>query len=356
MPFKRDSVAVILDRVYANYISLFKPLDKTPRHNLLKVFASVDAGIYHQNLGDLDFLALQLFPDSAEGEYLREHWSSRVPPLFAIAANGPVLVSGLPRKPIPSGVVFASPSGERYYTEESYKIGEDGKVTVQVKAQNTGLDTNLAAGQELSIVSSIPSGVDSKAVVAEAGINGGADAESDEEYMTRVLLWLRNPVRYGKKGHFAAWARDASPEVSLAWEYKNFSIFGALLIQVINGNQMNGIRQVDNLGEITSYINEVAPPVLFTVRTPDILDLNPVVSLLPNEDSQENRETAVGRMKAFLQLLAMPGIQVTAGALRNAVIDGIRITDAAVKLNGDTTGIVKTTILQYPYLGEVSWE
>lgn len=61
-------------------------------------------------------------------------------------------------------------------------------------------------------------------------------------------------------------------------------------------------------------------------------------------------------MKAFLQLLAMPGIQVTAGALRNAVIDGVRITDAAVKLNGYTTGIVKTTILQYPYLGEVSWE
>lgn len=356
MPFKRDSAAVILDRVYANYVSLFKPLDKTPRHSLLKVFAAVDAGIYHQNLGDLDFLALQLFPDTAEGAYLREHWSSRVTPLYAIAANGPVLVTGLPHKPVPSGLVFASAAGERYYTEQSYKIGADGAAAVQVKAQNAGAVANLAAGQKLSIVSSIPSGIDSEAVVSGEGISGGADAESDEEYLARVLLWLRSPVRYGKKGHFAAWARDASPEVSNAWEYKNFGVFGALLIQVINGNQLNGIYPVDNLEEVTTYISEAAPPVIFTVRTPEIITVNPVVSLPPYEDTQANRETAISRMKALLQLLAMPGIQVTAGALREAIIDGVTITGAAVTLNNDTAGIVRTTILQYPCLGAVSWE
>lgn len=356
MPFSRDSVAVLLDRIYANYVSLFRPLDKTPRHNLLKVFAAVDAGIYHQNLGDLDFLALQLFPDTAEGDYLREHWSMRVTPLYAIAANGRALVTGLPNKPIPSGLVFSSASGERYFTEKSYVIGPDGTVAVQIKAQTAGIIANLAPGQKLSIVSSIPSGVDSEAVVTAEGITGGADAESDEEYLARVLLWLRNPVRYGKKGHFAAWARDASPEVSMAWEYKNFGVFGALLIQVINGNQINGVYPVYNLEEVIGYINEVSPPIIFTVRTPEIINVNPVVSLLPYEDTQVNRETAINRMKSFLQLLAMPGIQVTAGALRDAIIDGIMITGAAVKLNGDTAGIIKTTILQYPYLGAVSWE
>jgi len=170
------------------------------------------------------------------------------------------------------------------------------------------------------------------------------------------LLWLRNPVRYGKTGHFAAWARDASPEVFNAWEYKNFGVFGSLLIQVINGSQLSGVFPVDNIAEVTNYINEVAPPIIFTVRTPEIIDLNPTASLLPLEDNHENRELAISRMKAFLQLVAMPGAQVTAGALRSAVIDGVAITDAAVKLNGDAAGIVGTTILQYPYLGEVSWE
>jgi hypothetical protein len=133
-------------------------------------------------------------------------------------------------------------------------------------------------------------------------------------------------------------------------------VFGALLIQVINGNQMNGVQEVANLQEVINYINEVAPPVIFTVRTPEILRLNPALSLLPQEDTQLNRDAAVNRIKAFLQLVAMPGIKITAGALRTAVIDGVGITDATVKLNGDSTGVVDTTILQYPYIGEALWE
>jgi hypothetical protein len=169
-------------------------------------------------------------------------------------------------------------------------------------------------------------------------------------------MQLRTPARYGKKDDFASWAMDSSPEVQSAWEYKNFGVFGALLIQVINGNQMNGVYEVANLEIVTDYISEVAPPVMFTVRTPEILHLNPALSLLAHEDTQLNRDTAVSRIKAFLQLVAMPGIQITAGALRTAVIDGVSITDATVKLNGDTTGIVNTTILQYPYIGEALWE
>ena len=86
MSFKRDSPAALLDRIYANYTSLFRPFDKTPRHSLLKVFASVEAGMYHQLLWDLDFLSKQIFPDTADGECLREHWSSKTAPLYAVTA------------------------------------------------------------------------------------------------------------------------------------------------------------------------------------------------------------------------------------------------------------------------------
>jgi uncharacterized phage protein gp47/JayE len=63
----------MLDRVYANYTSIFTLLAKMPKQNPLKVFVQVDAGMYHQLLGDLDFLAKQLFPDTAGGVYLRDH-------------------------------------------------------------------------------------------------------------------------------------------------------------------------------------------------------------------------------------------------------------------------------------------
>lgn len=161
MSFKRDSLAVLLDRIYAQYTGLFRPLDKTPRHNLLKVFSSVDAGMYHQLLGDLDFLAKQIFPDTAEGAYLREHWSGKVAPLYAVTAFGEATITGSANKPLPAGVVFEAASGERYYLEKSYRLDANGQAAITVKAENPGVQGNLAAGEKLSIVSSIPVGIDS---------------------------------------------------------------------------------------------------------------------------------------------------------------------------------------------------
>jgi uncharacterized phage protein gp47/JayE len=356
MSFKRDSLAVLLDRIYANYVSLYRPLDKTPRHNLLKVFASVDAGMYHQLLGDMDFLSKQLFPDTAEGAYLREHWSGKVTPLYAIAASGEVTITGTAGRPVPSGIVFAAASGEHYYLDKSSRLDADGRALVTVKAENPGTQGNLAPGEKLSIISAVPAGIDSQTEVTGGGIIGGFDAETDEEYLVRVLAMLQNPSRYGKKDDFALWARDASPEVSFAWEYKNFGVFGAVLIQVINGSQINGVHPVNNLAEIKTYINNVAPPVLFEVRTPNIIPINPSASLPPLEDSQANRELAVSRMKAYMQLVSKPGARITAGALRMAVIDGVTITDITVRLGGSTVGVATTTILEYPYIGEITWE
>jgi uncharacterized phage protein gp47/JayE len=356
MPFKRDSLNTILKRTYANYISLYKPLDRTPRYNLLKVFSAVDAGIYHQLLGDMDFLALQLFPDTATGDTLREHWSTRVPPLYATAAFGKVMVTGTPNRAVSAGLIFASDTSERYFTEKQYRINSDGFAIVDVRSENFGAGVNLQAGAKLKIVSAIPAGIDSEAEAAEGGIAGGVDGETDEEYLVRVIAFLRNSTPYGKHGDFAAWAVDSSAEVSAAWEFTNFGVFGALLIQVINGNQFDGVNPVGNLHDVTRYINEHAPPVAFTVRTPQIITFNPVIALLPHEDSQSNRELAINRMRTYLQLTAKPGFCATSGLLRDSVVDGITISDAVVKLEGNPAGTIQTTILQYPVLGEVLWE
>jgi hypothetical protein len=356
MPFIRESLAVLLDRAYNNYISLFKPLDKTPRYNLLRVFASSDAGMYHQLLGDLGFLADQIFPDTATGEYLRLHWSDRVPPLYAVAAAGAIAIPGVSNAAVPAGLVYASASGQRYYTVAAGRVGDDGTAVVMTKAEASGTGANLAPGETLSLVSSIPPGIDSTAVAAGEGITGGADGESDEAYLTRVLQSLRNTTRYGKPGDFAEWATDASPEISKAWEFKNFGVFGALLIQVIGGNQLDGVNQVGSLALVTEYISTVAPPVLFTVRTPDLIPLDPVIALLPAEDTVSNRELAVGRLKTYMEATATPGAKYTAGMLREAIIDGVLISGATVKLSGSTVGDVETTILQLPVLGDISWE
>jgi len=354
--FDRDSLQVLKERTVANYFSLFKPMDRTPRYNLVSVMANVDAGLSHLLQGDLVFLSKQLFPDTAEGEYLRSHWSMKVPPLYAVAAIGNVEVNGIAGRAVPAGIVCKSALGKRYFTEKAYNISGNGKAIVNVKAESAGKDSNLEPGSPLSIVSSIPSGIGSDAKVGYEGILGGVDAESDEEYLVRVLVTLRNPNRYGQQNDFAAWALDATPEVTDAWEFKNFSVFGALLIQVINGNQISGVHQVRNLETVFNYISTVSPPVIFDVRTPSLIPINPEIKLKPFENTQQNIELVEMRLKVYLQQIAKPGIQITSGMLKTAIVDGVTITDAVIKLAGNITGIIKTTILEYPVLGVIAWE
>lgn len=355
MAFNRDSLQVLQERTAANYMSLFKPLDRTPRYNLVSVMANVDAGLSHLLQGDLVFLSKQLFPDTAEGEYLRAHWSSRIPPLYAAAAIGTVEVGGIAGRSVPAGVVFKSASGKRYFTEKAYTISSNGKIIVNVKAESTGADSNLETGSPLNIVSAIPPGVNSNAVVGDESILGGADAESDEAYLVRVLIYLRNPNRYGRQGDWAEWALDATPEVTSAWEFRNFGVFGALLIQVINGNQTSGVHQVSNLAAVRDYISAVSPPVIFDVRTPSLIPVSPEIRLPPLENTQKNFELVQTRLKAYLQQIAKPGISITCGMLEMAIIDGVTITDAEIKLAGSIVGILSTTILEYPVLGTITW-
>jgi len=355
MAFNRDSLSVLKERIYANYLSQFKPLDRTPRYNLVSVMANVDAGLAHLLQGDLVFLSKQLFPDTAEGEYLRAHWSRIVPPLYAVAAIGTVEVSGIPGRLVPAGIVFENAAGKRYSTEKAYNISISGEIIVNVKAESAGTDSNLESGSRLSIVSAIPAGIDSTAAVGAEGILGGTDAESDEEYLVRVLIYLRNPSRYGQQEDFTAWALDSTPEVTSAWAFKNFGVFGTLLIQVINGNQTNGVYQVRNLAAVRDYISSVSPLVLFDVRTPVLIPINPEIKLIPLENTQKNIELTEKRLKTYLQQTAKPGIKITCGMIRNAIIDGVTITDVEIKLAGDINGILSTTILEYPVLGTITW-
>ena len=308
MALTRESLPVLFDRMYTNYMSRLKPLDKTARHNLIRVMAEVEAGMYHQLLGDLSFLSDQMFPDTATGDYLRMHWSDRVPPLYAVCALGTAEVKGVQGTAVPAGLVYVSP---------------------------------------------LPQGLSSEAVTVDGGIKGGVDAESDEDYLSRVLIALRNTARYGKTGDFAAWAVDSSADVSKAFEFKNFGVFGALLIQVISGDHFKGISQVGNLSVVTSYIDSVAPPVMYTVRTPDLKPVSMTVTLLASESTSENQGIVRNRINGYLNASARPGVRYTEGSFRDAIVDGVKISFAQVKFDGNATGEFLTTILEYPVLKEV---
>jgi len=128
-----------------------------------------------------------------------------------------------------------------------------------------------------------------------------------------------------------------------------------LLIQVINGNQTSGVYQVKNLAAVRDYISTVSPLVIFDVRTPALIPINPEIKLMKFENTQRNMELVEKRLKAYLQQIAKPGVCITSGMLRLAIIDGVTITDAEIKLAGDIAGQMSTTILEYPVLEAIAW-
>ncbi len=352
MPLNRESFVNIRDRTWNSFVSKLSPIDKTPRYNILKFLSAVDAGIEHQLLGDIDFYAEQIFPDTASGEYLRAHWSDRVKPLTASYASGYALQTGVSGCAIPIGIVFTSIAGKRYYTKMAYTIGDSGSYLIQLFAEEAGSESNLLAGDKLTISSAIPSGADATILVDENGIGGGVDFETDEEYLERVLAYLRNTTRNGKKGDFAAWAVDSSPEVTKAFEQTNFGIFGSLLVLVIGGNQMEGVTQVEGINAVKEYIESVAPRIPFTVATPDLKAINPSIHLLTEEDTENNRNFVLLTLKTYLQAKAEPGKTFTQELLRSVIVDGIILSDATVTLSG---GVFTCTGVELPVLGAVSW-
>lgn len=351
MAFDRPSLDDLKTRTYEDLSTRFKPIDKTPRYNLLKVLSFVDAGKYHQLYGDLNFLSRQIFPDTAEGKYRRAHWSDRVPPNYASVATGPVTFSGVDGTPVPAGLLLTAQNGQTYYVD-GRAVVVSGKVSATVKAQEPGADANLEAGSSLDIASAVPPGLASAAVVAAGGISGGVDAETDDAYLARVLNYIRTGARYGKPGDWAAWAQDSSASVSKAFEVKNFGPLGALLVQVIAGSQASGVTQVGNLDAVADYISSVAPPIIFTVKTPELIALNPSIALLDDEDTVANRTSVKSLLQQYLEVVAKPGCTITAGGLRDAFVDGTTITDATVNMVG---GNKVCTVLQYPVLGDITW-
>ena len=93
-------------------------------------------------------------------------------------------------------------------------------------------------------------------------------------------------------------------------------------------------------------------PVLYTVRTPELVQIEPTIELLDAEDTAENRATVLSRLKTYLNVKAMPGSSFTQETLQSVIVDGSTISSARLTL---PNGKVETTALQYPVMGSVTW-
>lgn len=225
----RPTYPEILARVHADLAAEVGP-GSYLRRRLEYGVARAMTGLSHGQYGRMDWLKDQLIPDRADIEQLRRH--AGVVGVFEkepTYAAGPLTVTGSGGD-LPAGTTFTRTDGVTYTVDEEHLSVSSESVAVTASAP--GLDSDLAAGATVSLISSIPN-VDSEATVAAGGITGGFNVETPERLLERYLLRLRNPPRGGATGNYVAWAREVTG-VTRAWEYRKVDAAGATAIGMVS--------------------------------------------------------------------------------------------------------------------------
>ena len=168
----------------------------------------------------IDWLALQLLPDTAEHEWLDRHgdiWLTNADGStgrkVATLAEGEVNLTGIGGTVVPIGTRLIGSSGVEYETTQEVTLSDSAPTPAPVRALDPGAVGNMEQDDSLAVSSTVP-GLDTTATVFY--LDGGTDEESDDDLRIRVLERIRQPPMGGAVHDYVAWAK-AVPGVTRAW-------------------------------------------------------------------------------------------------------------------------------------------
>lgn len=173
-----------------------------------KVIASELAGLYEQ----LAHCERQIFPDTAEGDYLARHGAVRgILRKSAAPASGEVIFhcseAAAERIPIPAGTLLGSSQSDlvfRTVADAAIEIGAT-SAAAAVESQESGSGSNLAAGLLDLLITPI---IGVTAVENPQMLAGGSDEESEERYRERVLEAFRQVSNGANLQYYEQFARS----------------------------------------------------------------------------------------------------------------------------------------------------
>ncbi len=295
-------------------------------NSVARVLADANGGNAHLALQYLDWLSLQLLPDTAETVFL-DKWGD----IFLVNADGSrgrkqatlstgtITVTGVTGTIFPAGTQLTSPGSPAVamtaprITNSSPAVGFEvvtaatvgsSATTVSVRALDPGAASNLAAGTGLSIATAV-TGVDGQSATV-ASLTGGADEETDDELRARVLDRIRNPPMGGDANDYVAWALQV-PGVTRAWCSPNEVAIGTVTVRVMCDDlratvdpTTNGFPVAEDLAAVRAYIDTVRPVTLkeFWVTAPIPQPVNGIITDLSG-DSVSLRaaiDVSIGKM------------------------------------------------------------
>lgn len=211
--------------------------------------ASCAEGLYaHQT-----WIVRQIFPDTADTEYLEMHAAIRgLQRKSAVAASGTVRVTGTPGAQLAAGARCKALDGREYLLDATVVIGADGTAVASMRAVIAGEAANAPAGMLLTLTVTPPQ-INGQAVVINMA--GGVERETDPELLQRLLDLIRRPPAGGNAFDYKRWALEV-PGVTKAFVYPLRRGLGTVDIAIVAGD---GLPSEETLEAVRTYIGGKRP-------------------------------------------------------------------------------------------------
>ncbi|SNS05436.1 Uncharacterized phage protein gp47/JayE [Humidesulfovibrio mexicanus] len=350
MSFDRPSLATLISRDQADTAARLAGADPTLRRSLVGVLSSVRAAAVHGLYGYLDWLALQLMPDTAETEHL-ERWASiwGLARQAATRATGLATFTGASGAAIPAETIVLRSDGTVYVTDEEALL-VDGIANVAITASQAGTVGNAGAGVLLALESPI-SGVESKATAA-SGLTGGADDETDAALRARLLLRIRTPAKGGSADDYARWVLDHVPGATRAWVAPQELGAGTVTVRFcMDGAYADGIPAAGDVAAAQAILETLRPVTAEVyVAAPISRPLGLSIRLTP--DLASVRAAVTAELADMLRDEATPGGTILVSHIREAISLATGETDHV--LLSPTTNVECATG-ELAVVGAITW-
>lgn len=316
MPFDRPTLAELISRTEQDVqagLGLGAVLPRSVEAALSRALALLAHGLH----GHLAWAAEQLFPDTAEAEYL-DQWAHvwKISRKQAAAALGSVILTGTDGSTAPAGTQLRTPSGALVATNADATIAS-GTATAAVTAVVPGSDGNAPQGAPLSLVTTV-AGINGTATAASGGIAGGSDAETDDALRERVLTRIQTPPAGGTAGDYERWAL-AVPSVTRAWIRPQWDGPGSVgILFVLDDDPVDPIPNQAKVDEVQAYIDARRPVTARPIAVaPVALTVDVTIALVPNTVAV--RQAVEASLADLFDREAEPGGTITLSQLSEAI-------------------------------------
>lgn len=194
--------------------------------------------------------------------------------------------------------------------------------SIEVEANEPGVDGNLESGAELQITTPIV-GLDDAAFVQYLGLTGGGDEETDDALRERVLYSRANPVANFNESAIILQAMTVAG-VTRVWVNRITPYVGAVTVAFVRDDDADLIPDTGEVQDVYDALYEILPaqtdPNDLVVLAPTAVEVDFTFSAL-SPDTSTMRTAIENNLAAFFLDIAQYETDIDEDKYRSAIIN-----------------------------------